>query len=146
MIELVTEQNFGELLPLIKKYQEFYEVPDPSIEKNRSFFAQFWGGTATGAQFICRVDNQAVGFATLYFSYSSSITSKVAIMNDLYVEPEYRRRGLAGALINHCHAYGNSNGAARLQWVTAKDNTRAQSAYEKLGAKASDWVLYTYSP
>jgi len=86
-----------------------------------------------------------VAFATVYFSYASSIISKVAIMNDLYTSEEYRKRGIAAALIKHCEKYARKNGAARLQWVTAESNKTAQSIYESLGAKQSSWGFYTYS-
>lgn len=146
MIEIVNEQNFEELLPLMEKYQEFYEVANISTDKNRRFFSKFLGGSSEGAQFLVRSNNNAVGFATIYYCYSSSITEKVAVLNDLYVLPDFRKQGLAACLINHCHDFGLANGAARLQWVTAKSNTTAQSAYNKLGAKSSDWVFYSYVP
>ncbi|MCZ6674596.1 MAG: GNAT family N-acetyltransferase [Verrucomicrobia bacterium] len=146
MKELPTHSNFDEILPLIELYQEFYEVAEISTEKNRRFFSQFIGGTSEGAQFIFREDGKAIGFATIYFSFSSSIVAKVAVLNDLFVLPELRKKGIAKALIAHCYQYGLSKGAVRLQWLTAKSNTNAQAAYNKLGAKKSEWVFYSYAP
>lgn len=145
MIELVTPENLEEILPLIEKYQQFYKVADISTEKNREFFSQFCGGTAQGAQFLLRQSDRVIGFATVYFSFASTLTSKVAVLNDLYIEDDCRKRGYGRLLIDHCLEYGRNAGAARLQWLTAKDNTNAQAAYDKLGAKRSDWVFYSYT-
>lgn len=95
--------------------------------------------------FLDRAGDVAIGFATVYFTYSSAITSKVAVLNDLYIKPEFRRQGKARELINHCLAHGLKNGAARLQWLTAKANDNAQTAYNKIGVNRSEWVFYTYT-
>ena len=144
MIERVTVDNFEEILPLIEKYQQFYKVADISTEKNREFFSQFCGGTGQGAQFLLRQSGRVIGFATVYFSFSSTLTSKVAVLNDLYIEADVRKQGCGRLLIDHCLKFGLDAGALRLQWLTAKDNGNAQAAYDKLGAKRSDWVFYSY--
>lgn len=145
MIELVDNQNFEDILPLISAYQEFYRVKDISTEKNRLFFSQYNGGSDHGAQYLYREGDEAIGFATIYFTYSSAITAKVAVLNDLYIKPNYRKRGKATELIRHCHNYGITNGASRLQWLTEISNKDAQIAYDKIGAKKSQWIFYTYA-
>jgi len=145
MIEAITKNNIEEVLPLIVKYQAFYHVSDIDEERNKVFFSQFGEESELGCLFACRADNKLVAFATVYFSFSSTITSKVAIMNDLYTLNEYRRRGIAKTLIQHCEQFGKSKGAVRLQWLTAADNKQAQSLYHTLGAKQSSWELFNYS-
>lgn len=86
-----------------------------------------------------------MAFATVYFTYASSIISKVAIMNDLYTSEEYRNQGIATELIKHCEKFAKEKGAVRLQWVTAANNKTAQSIYQALGAKQSSWEFYTYA-
>lgn len=144
MIERVTIETLEEILPLIEKYQQFYNVHDISTARNRAFFTQFCGDSDKGAQFLYRENGSVIGFATVYFSYASTITAKVAVLNDLFVESGYRTQGYGRALIEHCLDFGRAAGAARLQWLTAKDNVNAQAAYDKLGAKRSDWVFYSY--
>ena len=145
MIELVDKHNFKDILPLIEAYQAFYDVKEISNDKIREFFAKFTGGNNRGAQFLYREGDEAVGFATIYFTYSSALTSKVAVLNDLYIKPGFRKQGKARELITHCLEYGLKHGAARLQWLTEKSNKNAQLAYDKIGAKKSEWILYTYA-
>lgn len=145
MIEAIDESSISDVLPLIRHYQEFYEVPDIDDERNRVFFSQFGVSSEKGCLFGFKKEGQLVAFATVYFSYASSVTSKIAIMNDLYTMKDYRGQGVATALIKYCEQYAKKNDAVRLQWLTAKTNTTAQSVYEALGAKPSSWKLYTYS-
>ncbi len=144
MIEDIKEKNIDEVLPLIRKYQEFYKVVSVDDTKNREFFLQFGLDSDKGCQFGCRMDDKLVGFATVYFSYVSSTISKVAVMNDLYVLPEYRRKGIGRELVKQCAKYAKTHGASRLQWLTAPDNRVAQELYRSLGAKQSSWELFIY--
>ncbi len=143
MIEAVTQGNLFDVLPLIRKYQEFYNVPQVCDTRNEAFFSQFGVDTEKGCLFLYRLNGDAVGFATVYFSYTSTITSKVAVLNDLYTAPEARRNGVAKKLIEHCKEYAVNKGAARLQWVTAPDNQPAQKLYESLPTGKSTWHFYT---
>lgn len=145
MIESIDSSNLKEVLPLIRKYQEFYAVKQIDDRKNEIFFAQFGESSDKGCLFGYRQDGKIVAFATVYFSYASSIISKVGIMNDLFTVKEYQKKGIAKKLIKHCEKYAKKKGAARLQWLTSATNTTAQSVYKSLGANQSSWEVFTYS-
>lgn len=145
MIEVVSKINLTEVLPLIRAYQEFYKVSEISDDRNAEFFAQFGESSPSGCLFIYREAGNVVGFATVYFSFTSTITAKVAVLNDLYTLPNCRGKGIGRQLIEHCRSYAEKNGAARLQWVTALDNEQAQKLYDSLDAKKSTWHFYAYN-
>jgi ribosomal protein S18 acetylase RimI-like enzyme len=145
MIEAVSKDNFAEVLPLIRAYQEFYKISEISDDRNSDFFSQFGKSSCAGCQFVYREVGTVVGFATLYFSFTISITAKVAVLNDLYTLPDYRGKGIGRQLIEHCRNYAAENGAARLQWVTAPDNKLAQKLYDSLNTGKSEWYFYTYN-
>ena len=63
-------------------------------------------------------------------------------MNDLYVEPEARGRGVGRALIEASAEVGRERGAAHLEWATAPDNRTAQRLYDSIGASRSEWLEY----
>ncbi|MGW8247429.1 MAG: GNAT family N-acetyltransferase [Acidiferrobacterales bacterium] len=142
-IETVTETSLEEILPLVRQYQEFYKIADISDERNRIFFSRFCVDNPLGRQFLLRHEGKAVAFATIYFSFTSSIPAKVAVLNDLYTVPEVRGRRFARRLIEHCRAFAKENGAVRLQWLTASDNYAAQKLYDSLDTSKSDWIFYT---
>ncbi len=144
MIESVSKDNLNELLPLIRAYQEFYQVVDISDDRNKKFFSQFGNSSPLGCQFVYRKGGTIIGFATVFFSYTTTIASKVAILNDLYTLPDQRGKGVGRMLLEHCHKYASDKGAARMQWVTAPDNDQAQKLYDSVGAGKSTWYFYTY--
>ena len=145
MIEPINANNLNEVLPLIRRYQEFYQVENIDDDKNKEFFAQFGESSSKGCLFGYRLNGGLVAFATVYFSYASSITSKVGVMNDLFTSKKCRQQGIGKKLIVHCQQYAKENGAVRLQWVTAASNVTAQSVYKSLGAKQSTWEFFTYA-
>lgn len=146
MIEQVTAHTLHEVLPLIAQYQTFYQVADINFQRNEQFFSQFMDNSSLGALFLYRQNDKAIAFATVYFSFSSTITAKVGIMNDLFTVEAYRGQGIGKALINHCLDYALQQGAARLQWVTALDNHQAQHLYDSLAVNKKPWLFYSYTP
>ena len=145
MIEQVSASNLEEVLPLIRDYMEFYNVSDISDARNRDFFSQFGESNPAGCQFLLRESGEAVGFATVYFTYASSVTAKVAVLNDLYTLEKHRGKGIGRKLIEHCRSFAAEKGASRLQWVTAPDNEQAQSLYNSISTGKSTWHHYTYN-
>lgn len=144
MIEPVTQDNLADLLPLMRAYQTFYHVETICDERNAAFFSQFGPKSNLGCQFLYIKDGQAVGFATVYFKFSSTVAAKTALMNDLFVMPQARGAGVGEALIEHGRDYARLNGAVRLEWTTALDNHIAQGLYDKLATHKSTWHMYTY--
>jgi GNAT superfamily N-acetyltransferase len=83
-----------------------------------------------------------VGFATIFWSWSTTAAARIGVMNDLFVAPEGRGTGAAEALIEACRDRCRERGAIRVGWQTAPDNLRAQAVYERVGAVREQWVDY----
>jgi len=62
-------------------------------------------------------------------------------LNDLYVDKAYRGRGCAGSIIETLITICQNEGFEKLRWVTAEDNYRARSLYDKLAQK-SNFIIY----
>jgi GNAT superfamily N-acetyltransferase len=146
-IELVREEDLDELLPLMRAYCDFYGR-DPSdaslLAMSRALIAD---PQREGLQLIARAEERAaVGFATVFWSWSTLSAARIGVMNDLYVERRARGRGLADGLIEACaECCRRRDDVASLGWQTAKDNTRARAVYERVGATRSEWVDYSIS-
>jgi GNAT superfamily N-acetyltransferase len=143
-IEDVGEQDLDELLVLVRAYCDFYEaeVPDDRLlALSRALIAD---PEREGVQLIARDGGgAAVGFATVYWTWSTLSGSRLAIMNDLFVAPEARGRGAAEALIEACADRARDHGATSLGWQTALDNHRAQAVYDRVGAEQERWLDYS---
>lgn len=142
MIEIVNSENYDDVLPLIRAYQAFYHVADIDEEKNRNHFSQFLGGNERGILHVIKSEDKPIGFSTLYFCFSSTRAEEVAVLNDLYVLPEYRGKGHGHELISNAIAAAQSRGISRIQWLTARENEDAQKLYAILGANKSEWYFY----
>src|SRR5271168_4002752 len=75
----------------------------------------------------------ALGFVHLMPSINTVAMRPIWLLEDLYVAPNGRRRGVATALMQHAETFARETGAERLTLATAHDNRRAQSLYKRLG-------------
>jgi GNAT superfamily N-acetyltransferase len=142
-IATVGEDDLPELLPLMRSYCDFYRVA-PSDTALLALARALIAGPAQGMQLLAREqDGTAAGFATIYWSWSTSAAARIGIMNDLYVDPSWRGRRLGERLISACAAECRRIGAVALEWQTAPDNVRAQSLYERIGGRRESWLCYT---
>jgi GNAT superfamily N-acetyltransferase len=146
-IARVTEADLEDLLPLVRAYLDFYEVDAASVtdEAQRAISrALIADPELEGRQLIAREDDgRAVGFATLYWVWSTTQGGRIGLMNDLFVHPDARGRGYADALIEACREECRKRGAVSLWWQTAVDNRRAQAVYDRVGGTAERWVDYS---
>jgi GNAT superfamily N-acetyltransferase len=145
VISTVTEADLPELLPLMRGYCDFYEV-DPSDAELLAMARELIASPEhDGVQLIAHDEGgRAVGFATIFWTWSTLSASRIAVMNDLFVSPDARGGGTADALIRACAERARERGATSLEWQTARDNERARKVYDRVGGKADDrWVDYS---
>ena len=141
-IEPITSAQMDALLPLIGAYQRFYEAEEIDDERNRAFFSRFIAPSEDGMLLGAWRDSELLGYACLYWSFTSTVPAETVLMNDLYVDPGARGEGVGRALIDASAAVGRERGAQRLEWMTAPDNETAQRLYNSTGAARSTWVEY----
>ena len=135
-------EELDEVLPLIGGYQTFYGA-EPDVERNRRFFSKFLHPSEEGLLLGAWVDGSLVGFATLYWFFSSTKAAKSVLMNDLFVREGLRGKGIGRALIQSALDETRRRGAAHLEWFTAPDNATAQRLYDSVpGAGRSIWYAY----
>jgi GNAT superfamily N-acetyltransferase len=142
-ISRVTEADLLELLPLMRSYCDFYRSAPPDdalLALSRALLAN---PQHEGLQLIARDDSgRAVGFATIFWTWSTTRACRIGVMNDIYVDPAARGSGLADALIRACVADCTQRGARALEWRTAPENLRAQAVYDRVGGAREQWVDY----
>jgi GNAT superfamily N-acetyltransferase len=145
VITTVTEADLPELLPLMRGYCDFYEVnpsDDALLAMSRILIAD---PDLEGMQLIARDGGgRAVGFATIFWTWSTLSAGRLGVMNDLFVAEDARGGGHADALIAECAERCRGRGATELGWQTAYTNLRAQAVYERVGARRDErWLDYS---
>jgi GNAT superfamily N-acetyltransferase len=141
-IAAVEAAEFERLLPLIAAYQRFYEVEEIDEKRNRAFFRRFLAPSEDGMLLGAREGGELVGYACLYWHFSSLSAEETVLMNDLFVAEPARGRGVGRALIEASAAVARERGAAQLEWATAPSNVTAQRLYDSTGAARSEWIEY----
>ncbi len=144
----IVEAERGDLdliVPLFDAYRRFYrQGGDP--EGAREFLcALLESGRAV--VFLAVAEGEgggrtALGFTQLFPSHSSVSMKPLWILNDLYVAPEARRRGVARALMERASEHARASGAKGLVLETEKHNHQAKRLYESLGWKPGETDHY----
>lgn len=143
IIRRANHHDLKQLTELMLLYiVDFYKRPKPSIEKIHNLIDTLLE-KERGIQFVAEQDGKLIGFATLYFSFSTTKADKITVMNDLFVVENVRGTGVAQELFKCCETFTKENGYAHMSWITATDNYRAQKFYEKMGGSLGNWMNYS---
>jgi GNAT superfamily N-acetyltransferase len=128
----------------MRGYCDFYEVSpsdDALLALSRALIAD---PRREGLQLVARDDDgTAIGFATVFWLWSTLSAARIGLMNDLFVDAGARGTGAADALIRACAERVREHGGVSLQWQTALDNARAQAVYDRVGGQRSQWLDYS---
>lgn len=123
--------DLAALVPLFDGYRVFYKQASDAAAAQQ--FLQDRLANDESVIFIARVGDRAVGFTQLYPSFSSVALQRIWILNDLFVAPHARGRGVAEALLRRAAQFAKETQTKRLVLSTATHNIAAQRLYEKLG-------------
>ncbi|WP_102127378.1 GNAT family N-acetyltransferase [Deinococcus planocerae] len=130
------------LVPLFDGYRQFYgQASDP--EGARAFLAERLD-RGESVIFLALDGGAPLGFTQLYPSFTSVGMRRLWILNDLFVAPQGRKRGVGRALLERARQHGLETGAVRLTLSTATNNVSAQTLYEAQGWRR-DEDFYTYN-
>jgi len=130
------------VLPLIAAYQRFYGVEDIDEERNRAFFSRFLAPSDDGMLLGAWRGEELVGYACLYWHFTSLVPAETVLLNDLYVAESNRGEGIGRALIEAGADVARERGAHQLQWVTSPDNKTARRLYDTTGAESEPSIEY----
>jgi GNAT superfamily N-acetyltransferase len=92
---------------------------------------------------IAEEDGQPIGFALFFHTFSTFLARPGLYLEDLFVLPQHRGRGVGRALLAHLARVAAERGCGRLEWAVLNWNSEAIRLYERLGAHPnSEWTVY----
>lgn len=119
------------VVPLFDRYRVFYRQPS-NPELARCFIeARLDNNEST--IFVAMDGETAVGFVQLYPLFSSVKAARNWILNDLFVEPAFRKRKIGRVLIQTALCFAREQGGKFVELETGVDNVVAQGLYERMG-------------
>jgi len=133
------------VIGLIIALAEFENLPPPDAEAQARLLEHGFGDNPKFEVMLAEVEGapSPVGYALLLQTYSTFLAQPSLYLEDLFVLPDYRKRGIGKALLRHCARTAHERGFGRLEWSCLDWNTNAQAMYESLGARRmKEWFLY----
>ena len=133
------------ILSFIKELAAYQHLEDQMVATEESL--ERWMFDEGRADVIfCICDDAEVGFAVYYKTFSTLLGKCSIHLEDLYVKPEYRRRGFGRAMLRKLAKITRDQGFERLEWCCLNWNESSIAFYLSIGATPmEDWTTYRLS-
>ncbi len=141
-ISKLTRTRIPGLLELTRELAKFEKLEHELEATPESLRDAFFGPRPVAGALLVDCDGELAGYAIYFFTFSSFVGRPGLWLEDLYVRPEFRRRGLGRRLIEAVARIGAERNCGRFEWTALNWNVRALNFYSRLGAEAMEqWVL-----
>jgi GNAT superfamily N-acetyltransferase len=138
----VTSADVPELMQLIRELARFEKLEHEFTATPALLRKALFGPRALAGALLARCDGRAVGYAIFFTTFSSFTGRRGLWLDDLYVSPKFRRRGIGQALIKAVAQVAAKRKCGRFEWIALDWNRNALDFYRRLGAKPlEEWVL-----
>ena len=131
------------ILTFIRDLAEYERLLDQVVATEAGLRAALFGPRPYAEVAIAEAEGRPVGFALFFHTFSTFLGRPGLYLEDLYVRPEARGRGVGRALLVHLARLAGARGCGRVEWAVLDWNAPAIGFYERLGARANaDWTVY----
>lgn len=126
-----------ELVLALAEYEKLSHQVTGSVEQLRE---HLFGPRPYAEAVLAELDGTAVGFALFFYNFSTFLTKPGIYLEDLFVLPQYRQRGIGKALLTYLAQRALAEGCGRLEWSVLDWNAPAIAFYQRMGATIlPDW-------
>lgn len=133
-------------LDLVDALADYEKLPRPEPDARDRLARDGFGETRRFNPYIGEVDGEVVGYAITFHTYSSFLARPTLYLEDVFVLPEARGRGLGRAFFHYLAKEALREGCGRMEWVVLTWNDLAIDFYERMGAtRMSDWHTYRFT-
>ncbi len=142
-IRPANEADVNLLAEFIRGIAEYEKLADEVVADEAILRESFFGSRPSAEALIAEWDGKPVAFAVFFENFSTFKGRSGLYLEDLYVKPEYRRKGIGKAILSHLAGIAVERGCPRFEWVALDWNRNAIDFYEKLGAKQlTEWRIF----
>jgi GNAT superfamily N-acetyltransferase len=130
------------ILDLVKELAEFEKLAHEVEATPELFHAALFGSQPRAFALICEVAGKAVGTAVCFYNFSTFVGRAGIYVEDIYVQPDFRGRGIGRAVFRHIAQRAVAEKCGRMEWAVLDWNEPALKFYESIGATVkSEWRL-----
>lgn len=142
----LTQEHAASFCRLVVGLAEYEKLPPPDVTAQARLIEDALGEKPRIEVWLAFVNDDAApcGYLILVETYSSFLALPTLYIEDVFVLPEQRKRGVGGALLKKAVSLAHERGYGRVEWTALDWNVNAQRVYEqRMGAKRmSEWFLY----
>jgi GNAT superfamily N-acetyltransferase len=142
VIRAATATDVPLILTFVRALAEYERAPHAVVATEEDLLRDGFGPNPYYSCLIAEHGGQPAGFAFYFFDYSTWIGRPGIYLEDIFVLPESRGRGIGKALLQRVAAIAMEKGCARLKWAVLDWNTPAIDFYEAMGAEIQKEWLY----
>jgi GNAT superfamily N-acetyltransferase len=136
----------AELTAMVHELAEFEHAAEQCLLTESGLRTALFGESPTVNGHVAEVDGHVAAGALWFLSFSTWDGVAGIHLEDLYVRPAFRRRGLARQMLATLARECVTNGYSRLSWVVLDWNTDAIALYDSVGGRPqTDWITYRVS-
>ncbi|MBV8552566.1 MAG: GNAT family N-acetyltransferase [Acidobacteriaceae bacterium] len=140
------EQDVPLILGFIKKLAEYEKLLHEAVTDEGTLRQWLFGPHPAAEVLIAYTKGIPAGFALFFHNFSTFLGRPGIYLEDLFVEPEHRGKGIGKALLIHLAKLAVERGCGRLNWAVLDWNQPAIDFYKGLGAvPLEDWTVYRLS-
>jgi GNAT superfamily N-acetyltransferase len=130
------------ILALVRALADYEKLPGPDDAACARLVEDAFGAAPRYELLVAELDGQVSAYAIFFPTYSTFRARPTLFLEDLFVHPRARRRGVATALLAHLRGLAEARGCGRFEWNVLDWNVDAQKLYAGVGAKLLDsWRL-----
>jgi GNAT superfamily N-acetyltransferase len=145
-IRRATPDDVADVTAMIHELAEFEHAADECTVTEKQIATALFGDSPTVYGHVTQVDGQIAAMALWFLNFSTWDGVAGIYLEDLYVRPRFRRRGLARGLLRALAAECLHNGYSRLSWAVLNWNTDAIALYDGVGGQPqTEWTTYRVS-
>jgi GNAT superfamily N-acetyltransferase len=144
MIEIrpAQEKDVDAIFELILGLAEYEQLTDRVTGNSELLRSHLFGDRLYAESIVAELDGKIVGFGLFFHTYSTFLTQPGLYLEDVFVQPEYRRQGIGKALMMSIAKIAFDRGCGRLEWSVLDWNQSAIDFYQSLGATIlPDWKI-----
>ena len=139
----VSKDNFDAFFSLIEELADFEHLSKPSSEAKQRLFVDCTEHNSRIEAYLIYSGKKTIGYTIIFYSYSSFLAKPSLYLEDIYVQPEFRSKGIGSFIMKFLAKKALNSGCGRMEWVVLDWNTSAQVFYKNLGAiHMKEWFPY----
>lgn len=130
------------MVQMIRELAEFEQLEHLVQVTPEKLRPHLFGERPVAEAMVAEVDGKAIAFALYFTNFSTFLAQPGLYLEDLYVQPAHRAKGVGEALLTRLAALAAERGCGRFEWSVLDWNANAIRFYERMGATVMpDWRI-----